>query len=65
MSAKETSTVICKVCKELKTRIQDGMFDHKNKRWIDENGVLYNGRVCPSCHKAKQAENQRKKRKGV
>lgn len=57
----ETSIITCKVCKEQKTRYQDGMFDHKNKRWRDENGLMFNGRQCGECVKKIQAEYQRKK----
>ena len=60
---KEQNMVQCKICKELKLRIQDGMYDHKNKRWIDKYSSPWNGKCCPTCHQAKQAENQRNKRK--
>lgn len=58
---KEISVITCKVCKEQKTRYQDGMFDHKNKRWVGEDGTLFNGKCCNSCHRAKQAELQRQR----
>lgn len=46
--------VICKICKEEKTRIRDGMFPNgKDPRFIDKNGIQWNGRECPDCHKSK------------
>ena len=46
---------ICHICQQLKVRVQDGYFGtSKNKRYIDENGKLWNGRkCCPDCHKDK------------
>lgn len=46
---------ICHSCHQLKVRMQDGYFGmSKNKRFIDENGKLWNGRkCCPDCHKNK------------
>lgn len=60
---KEQNLIRCKVCGEMKLRIQDGMFDHKNKRWRDEKGGLFSGRTCPDCHRKIQAELQRNKEK--
>ncbi len=62
MSNEETSVVVCKVCNETKTRIQDGMFDHKNKRWRSEDGLLWNGRKCGECVQKIQAEYKRIKK---
>lgn len=39
----------CKDCKTLKTRIEDGKFNDKDKRFIDEHKKLWNGNVCPDC----------------
>lgn len=39
----------------MKSRIFDGKFDNKNKRWNDETGSAWNGLRCPACHKIKQA----------
>ncbi len=43
------------MCGELKIRVEDGYFGtSKNKRYVDENGKLWNGRkCCPQCHKNK------------
>ena len=40
----------CKgACKELKQRIPNGKFNEKDPRFIDENGKLWNGNICPKC----------------
>ena len=39
----------CKDCGELKTRIEDGKYNSKDKRYKDENGKLWNGNRCGSC----------------
>jgi len=31
-------------------RVQDGQFNLKDKRWMDEQGRLWNGNTCPSCN---------------
>lgn len=58
----ESNVRKCKQCNELKSRSQDGKFDSINKRWRDETGGVWNGKICPSCHIKNQKENQRKKR---
>lgn len=58
----ESSKVVCKSCGELKTRYLDGRYPSaKDKKWVDENGVQWNGRCCSVCHKAKVAERKRNK----
>lgn len=52
----------CKVCKELKNRILDGSFDSKNKRYVDENGWLWNGSKCPQCQLTSVREKMKLKR---
>lgn len=49
----ETSVIQCKVCKKDKTRILRGYFVSLNKKWVDENGKLFNGKMCPDCHNEK------------
>jgi len=39
----------CIMCQELKTRIEAGKFNKKDKKWVDENGKLWNGSRCPAC----------------
>lgn len=52
----------CKICGEMKVRILKGRYDSNNKKWIDETGSAWNGRVCPKCHKNKIKKNMRKLR---
>lgn len=53
----------CKVCKELKLRIQEGTFgDGQSKRWLGDDGKLWNGRTCPQCVVIKSRENMAIKR---
>lgn len=47
----EVNKRICKVCGELKNRILVGKFDDKNKKYHGDDGKLWNGSVCPQCHK--------------
>lgn len=59
---KEVQKKICKVCNVLKERIFDGMFDKKNKRWVNESGQLWNGLVCAECQVLKTKDNMKKLR---
>jgi len=52
----------CKGCGEYKTRILDGKFNGKDKRWRDINNLLWNGLRCPQCHKKKMAKSISDKR---
>lgn len=45
----EKSEINCKVCGVLKTRILAGKWK-KDKKWVDEQGRSFNGKVCPDCH---------------
>jgi hypothetical protein len=58
----EINKRLCKVCRTLKLRIEDGSFNYKDKRWRDESGLLWNGSTCPTCHKDKVANQARKRR---
>lgn len=49
----DSHEIICKICGQAKTRIRSGVFVKKigkTPRWVDSNGKLFNGRVCPECH---------------
>lgn len=59
--SEEQNITKCKVCGELKLRIQDGMFNHKDKRWVGEDGTQWLGRKCPDCHRAEQARRKKEK----
>lgn len=53
----------CKVCNELKNRIQKGTFTKKtNKRWVNENDKQWCGHVCPDCHARRSVVNMRRLR---
>lgn len=58
----EKNQTICKTCREIKPRIADGKFDGKNKRWRDDHGKLWNGRLCPKCTVEQVKSQQQKKR---
>lgn len=58
----ESNKRICKICLQIKDRIQSGKFDEKNKRWVDETGKLWNGSKCPECTKNVSKEKMRLKR---
>lgn len=53
---------LCKHCNEIKTYILVGKFDDRNKKYTDETGSYWNGRVCPPCNKVRVRDNMRKKR---
>ena len=49
----DSSIVICKICSQPKTRTRKGKFGlngGRTPRWIDEDGKLWNGRICGKCH---------------
>ncbi len=53
----------CKICGQLRTRIEDGKFPNtKNKRYKDEEGKLWNGKTAPCCHGIKVKEGMKKLR---
>lgn len=47
---KTIKPTLCKVCKEIKDRIFNGYYNPLDKRWVDINKDLWNGRVCPPCN---------------
>lgn len=59
---KEVDIRACKKCGQLKERIFVGKFDLKNKKYTDSTGALWNGRLCPDCHRERLKEHMRKKR---
>lgn len=65
VSFSEKSTIMCKVCKLIKTRILVGKFDDKNKKWVNEDGKLFNGKTCPDCHKDKVRNETKQRRNKV
>jgi len=48
----ETMKMVCKICKAEHTKYQDGYYGGgKDKRWRSEDGKLFNGKLCPKCHR--------------
>lgn len=61
----EQNLSTCRVCGENKERIEDGKYtggSGRNKRWRDDTGRLWRGRVCPDCHKSEMKERMVKAR---
>ena len=56
----ETNVRKCKSCGEDKTRTLAGKYNLKDKKWVDEDGKLWNGSTCPKCHKDKVNANRKK-----
>ena len=60
----ESDVSKCKDCGKLEIRKQDGYYpDGKNKRFVDADGLLWNGRVCGQCTRTKSKLHNREKRK--
>ena len=56
---------ICKVCNNIKVRIQDGRYpDKRFKKFVDESGSQWNGSKCPDCHRLGTKSAIAKKRSG-
>lgn len=49
----ESNLVICKVCEQPKQRVCIGTYTSKNRKYTDQHGKLWNGKVCPQCHRNK------------
>lgn len=60
---KETSTIRCKNCGETKVRTLVGNYPNNDKRWVDENGLEFNGHTCPPCHKEKVKKRKQNKKR--
>lgn len=59
----EKNKRICKLCNELKDRIQSGIYpDGKNKKHVDESGKLWNGSVCGVCNVKRSHDNMKRLR---
>lgn len=39
----------CKRCHILTLRIEDGKYNEKDKKYINEHKKLWNGNLCPDC----------------
>ena len=54
------SIICCKRCGETKKRIAAGKWG-KDTKWVDEQGKLFNGLVCPPCWSKSVADKKRYK----
>jgi hypothetical protein len=62
MENNESDLSSCRLCEKIKVRKLVGKFDDKNKKYIDETGILWSGRICPACHKDRVKFRMRKLR---
>lgn len=46
----DKKSVYCKKCGTFGIWIQDGTFPNGTKKWVDEKGLICNGRQCGSCN---------------
>lgn len=58
----EINKTICKTCGQLKDRIEAGKFNTKDRKWVDNEGKLWNGKVCGPCNSNRVKELMRNKR---
>lgn len=61
----ESNLTVCKVCGELKERIHIGLFNDKDKKYVDLSNKLWNGLCCPPCNQKRCKENMKKKRQVI
>lgn len=63
METKEVNKRKCKACSQLKDRILDGKYPTgRDKKWRDEDGLLWMGNTCGSCNRARAKTTMRKHR---
>jgi hypothetical protein len=58
----EINKTICKTCGQIKDRIAAGKFNSKDRKWSDQSGKLWNGKICPPCNSDRVKEAMRVKR---
>jgi hypothetical protein len=63
--ARETSVIKCKKCLETKTRYLAGKYSKGDKKWVDEQGKMWNGHVCPPCNQIRAAGTMKASRSKV
>ena len=59
---KASKTIICKRCKEKVKLYQKGKYPNGTKKWVDEEGRIANGRMCPLCNNKRARDTMRKSR---
>lgn len=62
----EVNLIKCKVCEQLKTRIEAGKFPGKGniKKYTNELGEAWNGKVCVTCNRDRMKNVMRANRLG-
>lgn len=58
----ESNQIICKVCRVIKTRIIVEAFPSGNRKYRDESGGIFNGKVCPDCDRIRAKQRMRRHR---
>lgn len=59
----ESNISKCRDCGGLEVRKEDGYFPgSKNKRFVNAEGLLWNGRKCPKCQKLHSKSNIKTRR---
>jgi hypothetical protein len=62
----EVNIKICKKCNKPKMRVEAGRFPNKkDKKWKDEDDLLWNGLMCGSCNRQRSLNNMNKLRNGI
>ena len=52
--------VQCKSCLKFVKKYNAGYFpNQRDIKWCDDEGRLFNGKVCPQCHTDKQVQNRK------
>jgi hypothetical protein len=59
----ETNKTICKICGQIKDRIEAGKYNAKDRKWVDESGKPWMGKVCPPCNSLRVKELMRNQTK--
>jgi hypothetical protein len=59
---KDTDLKECKECKQLKKRILDKTYKDGNRRYLGEDGLMWNGRMCGACHQGRVRTDKRGKK---
>lgn len=56
----------CKKCTRIKIRISSGRFPNKkDTRYVDENGKMWSGQMCPECHRLRMSSHMKDKRSKI
>lgn len=58
----EQNKRVCKVCMREHMRIYSGKWNGKDKAWRDENGLIWNGKVCGVCNRVRVRDAMHKLR---